>query len=62
MNFLSPQDDFFQTGNEPIGVRHLSQPYNNMFSYLHNACQRMEQIHKRLETIAGRVEFFVITG
>ena len=28
MNFLSGQDDFFQTGNEPISVRHLSQPYN----------------------------------
>ncbi len=29
MNFLSGQDDFFQTGNQPISVRHLSQPYNN---------------------------------
>ena len=26
MNF---QDDFFQTGNQPISMRHLSQPYNN---------------------------------
>jgi hypothetical protein len=26
--FLSGQDDFFQTGNQPISVRHLSQPYN----------------------------------
>ncbi len=24
MNFLSGQDDFFQTGNQPISVRHLS--------------------------------------
>ncbi len=29
MNFLRGQDDFFQTGNQPISVRHLSQPYNN---------------------------------
>ena len=29
MNFLSGQDDFFQTGNQPISVRHLSEPYNN---------------------------------
>ena len=29
MNFLSGQDDFFQTGNQPISLRHLSQPYNN---------------------------------
>ena len=28
MNFLSGQDDFFPTGNQPISVRHLSQPYN----------------------------------
>ena len=25
MNFLSGQDDFFQTANQPISVRHLSQ-------------------------------------
>ncbi len=30
MNFLSGQDDFFRTGNQPISVRHLSQPYNNI--------------------------------
>ena len=29
MTFLSGQDDFFQTANQPISVRHLSQPYNN---------------------------------
>ena len=29
MNFLSGQDDLFQTGNQPISARHLSQPYNN---------------------------------
>ena len=36
MNFLSGQDefrrgqdDFFQTANQPISVRHLSLPYNN---------------------------------
>ncbi len=28
MNFLRGQDDFFQTGNQQISVRHLSQPYN----------------------------------
>ncbi len=28
MNFLSGQDDFFQTANQPISVQHLSQPYN----------------------------------
>ncbi len=32
MNFLSGQDDFFQTANQPISVRHLSQPYNKEFS------------------------------
>ena len=30
MNFLSGQDDFFQTANQPISVRHLSQPYNKV--------------------------------
>ena len=29
MTFLSGQDDFFQTANQPISVRHLSEPYNN---------------------------------
>ena len=28
MTFLSGQDDFFQTANQPISVRHLSEPYN----------------------------------
>ena len=28
MTFLSGQDDFFQTANQPISVRHLSQLYN----------------------------------
>ena len=30
MNFLSGQDGFFQTGNQPISMRHLSQPYNKV--------------------------------
>ena len=30
MNFLSGQDDFFQTANQPISVQHLSQPYNKV--------------------------------
>ena len=30
MTFLSGQDDFFQTANQPISVRHLSEPYNNI--------------------------------
>ncbi len=25
------QDDFFRTGNQPISVRHLSQPYNKLY-------------------------------
>ena len=33
MHFLSGQDDFFRTGNQPISVRHLSQPYNNIPDY-----------------------------
>ena len=33
MTFLSGQDDFFQTANEPISVRHLSQPYNKLYIY-----------------------------
>ena len=28
MTFLSGQDDFFQTADQPISARHLSQPYN----------------------------------
>ncbi len=28
MIYLKGQDDFFQTGNEPNGAGHLSQPYN----------------------------------
>ncbi len=28
MIYLRGQDDFFQIGNEPNGVGHLSQPYN----------------------------------
>ncbi len=34
MNCLSGQDDFFQTGNQPISLRHLSQPYNKYFYIL----------------------------
>ena len=30
MTFLSGQDDFFQTANQPISVRHLSQLYNKL--------------------------------
>ena len=30
MTFLSGQDDFFQTANQPISVRHLSEPYNKL--------------------------------
>ena len=33
MTFLSGQDDFFRTANQPISVRHLSQPYNNPLVY-----------------------------
>jgi hypothetical protein len=32
MTFLSGQDDFFQTANQPISVRHLCQPYNKRSS------------------------------
>ena len=35
--FLERQDEFFQPGNQPISVRHLSQPYNKydkMFTFL----------------------------
>ena len=30
MTFLSGQDDFFQTANQPISVRNLFKPYNNI--------------------------------
>ena len=31
-DFLRGQDDFTRTANQPISVRHLSQPYNkNMY-------------------------------
>ena len=33
MTFLSGQDDFFQTANQPISVRHLSEPYNKNYYY-----------------------------
>ena len=31
MTFLSGQDDFFQTANQPISVCHLSHPYNKQY-------------------------------
>ena len=31
MNFLRGQDDFFQTANQPISVRNLSQPDNKQY-------------------------------
>ena len=34
MTFLSGQDDFFQTANQPISVRHLSEPYNKRYYLL----------------------------
>ena len=34
MTFLSGQDDFFQTANQPISVRHLSEPYNKLLNNL----------------------------
>ena len=44
MNFLSGQDefrrgqdDFFQTANQPISVRHLSLPYNKFIYSSHSA-------------------------
>ena len=39
MTFLSGQDDFFQTANQPISVRHLSEPYNK-FLYCCYVAQR----------------------
>ena len=35
LNFLRGQDDFFQTANQPVSVRHVPQPYNkiNYFMY-----------------------------
>ena len=61
MNFLSGQDDFFQTGNQPISVRHLSQPYNktNYFRFPSRLCQTrfsiipLPQISHSLFVIAG---------
>ena len=35
MNFLRGQDDFFQTANQPISVRNLSQPYNKQHYYFY---------------------------
>ena len=48
--FLSGQDDFFQTANQPISpisVRHLSQPYNKIFYCLGTQSQRkyFAQVH-----------------
>ena len=44
MNFLSGQDefrrgqdDFFQTANQPISVRHLCLPYNKKFFPVRNS-------------------------
>ena len=33
-DFLSGQNDFFRTANQPISVSHLSQPYNNDYYLL----------------------------
>ena len=35
MNFMTGQDDFFQTANQPISVRHLSHAYNKNTYYLY---------------------------
>ena len=54
MNFLSGQDDFFQTGNEPISVRHLSQPYNKrMYSMMRTKLE----IHDAVNVIINNLFF-----
>ena len=40
MNFLSGQDDFFQNGNQPISLRHLSQPYNKIVYNYFTICMQ----------------------
>ena len=40
MTFLSGQDDFFQTANQLISVRHLSQPYNKLSYFIESAITR----------------------
>ena len=44
MIFLSGQDDFFQTANQPISVRHLSQPYNKNTYYLYIIFYRIRAV------------------
>ncbi len=49
MNFLSGQDDFFRTGNQPISVRHLSQPYNK---YIYSLAKFASVFVLRVEIVA----------
>ena len=56
MNFLSGQDDFFRTGNQPISVRHLSQPYNKL-------CYSCENENKLVEIcFIYKTTYFSING
>ncbi len=68
MNFLSGQDDFFRTGNQPISVRHLSQPYNKsiyfnwttflgMTVYIYTILYAYIYIYKRPDIKTSKLEF-----
>ncbi len=57
MNFLSGQDDFFQTGNQPISVRHLSQPYNKYIYYIVDS--KILKIHSEIFSISSLVKISI---
>ncbi len=57
MKFLSGQDDFFRTGNQPISVRHLSQPYNNAFYYIVDS--KILKIHSEIFSISSPVKIWI---
>ena len=57
MNFLSGQDDFFQTANQPISVRQLSQPYNKFIYYIVDS--QILKIHSEIFSISSLVKISI---
>ena len=49
MTFLSGQDDFFETANQPISVRHLSQPYNKMTKKYYLCMQCLTDVANKVQ-------------
>ena len=49
MTFLSGQDDFFETANQPISVRHLSQPYHKMTKKYYLCMQCLTDVANKVQ-------------